>query len=116
MIEKITIEKITYDYLYAELTGTTVVMEKPEPAPQKYVLIEKIASSVRDTIRRATIAIQSYAPSLYEAASLNDLVIDTMNAIVETTDIYRCECNSDYNFTDTSKREYRYQAVFFITY
>ena len=32
------------------------------------------------------------------------------------TNVFRCELNGDYNFTDTETKRYRYQAVFDLTY
>lgn len=49
-------------------------METPETMPETYVLIEKTGSGMNNHIKSATFAIQSYASSLYEAASLNEIV------------------------------------------
>ena len=32
--------------------------------------------------------------------------------IVEMDDISKCQLNSDYNYTDTTRKKYRYQAVY----
>ena len=58
------------------------------------------------------IAVQSYATSMERAALLNEEVKAAMNEIVELDDIARCDLNSDYNYTDTSTKQYRYQAVY----
>lgn len=110
------IEKIVYDYLVTALSPTKVALEKPETLPAKMVVIEKTGSSEYNRIQTATLAIQSYDTSLFKAASLNELVKEKMAAITNTTDLYRCECLSDYNYTDTTKKGYRYQAVFEISY
>ena len=39
-----------------------------------------------------------------------------MEKIIELDDISKCELNSDYNYTDTNRKKYRYQAVFDIVY
>ena len=109
------IEKIILDYLDQELT-TPVFMERPEDPPEKYVLIEKTGSGKRNQICDATLAVQSYAPSLYEAASLNEEVKTKMESAVSLNKICRVSLNSDYNFTDTAMKQYRYQAVFDITH
>ena len=67
-------------------------------------------------IRNATIAIQSFSISKIGAAELNEKIIASMLDITELDDICRCELNSDYDFTDTQRKKYRYQAVFDITY
>ena len=54
--------------------------------------------------------------SLYEAAVLNDKVKEAMRDIVKLPSVSSCELNSDYNFTYTAMKAYRYQAVFVITY
>ena len=44
-------------------------------------------------------------------------VVEAMEAMAETVDgVYSCKLNSDYNFTNTETREYRYQAVFNLYY
>ena len=49
---------------------------------------------------------------MYNAAKLNEEVKDAMEKIIEYTEISKCSLNSDYNFTDTKTKSYRYQAVF----
>lgn len=109
------IEKTILDYLSQNLT-VPVVMERPATAPATYVLIEKTGSSKRNQIYTATIAIQSYAPSLVEAAELNETVKSTIEGAVELNRICQVSLNSDYNFTNTAMKQYRYQAVFDITH
>ncbi len=109
------IEKLVLDYLNSELK-VPAYMEEPEHPGKSYVLLEKTGSGCTNHIRRATIAIQSYAESLYKAAALNETVKAVMEQIVELPDICRCALNSDYNFTDPETHRYRYQAVFDITH
>ncbi|OOV85805.1 hypothetical protein BTA35_0216720, partial [Oceanospirillum linum] len=59
-----------------------------------------------------TFAFQSYAPSMYEAAVLNEAVKETVEGMIELDEISKIKLNSDYNYTDTTTKEYRYQAVF----
>lgn len=110
------IEKTIKDYLSEHLAPISVTLERPVEAPDTYVLIDKTGSSLQNGIRTASIAIQSYAPSLYEAAALNEVVIELMLRIVELDSIAGCELDSDYNFTNTTTKQYRYQAVFDVTY
>lgn len=67
-------------------------------------------------VRRATFAIQSYAAALADAAELNETVKKVMSRFAAETNISACRLNSDYEFTDTSKKRYRYQAVYEIYY
>lgn len=109
------IEKTVLDYLSGRLS-VPVFAEVPETVPESYVLIEKSGGSMRNQIWTATIAVKSIAKTLYDAATLNDSAIAAMIEIVNSEDISKCELNSNYNFTDTRTKEYRYQAVFEIAY
>lgn len=109
------VEMTVLNYLKSALS-VSVHMEKPKSEPAKYVLIEKTGSSSENNINSATIAVQSYADSLYEAAALNEEVKAAMLDIIYHEDISKSSLNSDYNFTDTTKKKYRYQAVFDLFY
>ena len=111
------IEKIAYDYLSDNL-DTPVFMEVPEHAPYKFVVMEKVAGSVTDHIRFATIAIQSYSNvSLYVAAQLNESVHEVMDVMADyVDDVSKCQMTADTNFTDTSTKRYRYQCLYNIYY
>ena len=105
------IEKIVMDYL-ADKLSCPVVMEVPADPAVRFVLLEKTGSGRSGPLKKAALAIQSYAESLYEAALLNDEVKAVMEDITDLDIICRAELNSDYNFTDTAAKRYRYQAVF----
>ena len=93
--------------------GENVFMEKPQKQDlEEFILMEKTGSEKVNHINRATIAIQSWSSSMYNAAKLNEEVKDAMEKIIEYTEISKCSLNSDYNFTDTKTKSYRYQAVF----
>lgn len=109
------IEKIVLDHLSAHLSQD-VYMENPTPLPDSYVLVEKTGSSKRNQINSATLAIQSYSTSMYEAASLNEEVKACMDQLISNNQIARVELETDYNFTNTATKQYRYQAVYNITY
>lgn len=109
------IEKIVLNYLKDTLPVQAYMEEEPE-MPEEYVLIEKTGSGEENFIKEAQIVIQSYSTSLYGAAMLNEEVKEKMKRIIVLDDITRCELNSDYEYTDTSRKKYRYQAVFDITH
>lgn len=109
------IEKIILDYLNSTLSVPTY-MEVPRKAPESYVLIEKTGSSEFNHIKEATLAVQSIAPTLYEAATLNEAAKAALDGSISLAAVTRARCNSDYNFTDTTTKSYRYQAVYDITY
>lgn len=115
------IETVVLDYLIGQnINGVedNVFAEVPVTPPARYIVIEKTASGAQDRIHSAMIAVQSYSKnSLLEAAQTNATVVEAMEAMAETVDgVYSCKLNSDYNFTNTETREYRYQAVFNLYY
>lgn len=109
------IEEIILNYLSDNLS-VFAYMEEPEKPPKEYILIEKVGSSESNCIRSAVIAVQSYSASLHGAAKLNDKVKRLMQNSVILDSIISCKLNSDYNYTDTETKRYRYQAVFDITF
>ena len=109
------IETTVLDYLRDRL-GVPVTMEVPEGASGTFVVLEKTGSSRQNYIRRATLAVQSYAPTLLLAAQLDDRVIEAMLALPKLDRVAACRLERDYNFTDTETKKYRYQAVVAVTY
>lgn len=109
------IEQIILNYLSKKMS-TPAYIERDEKMPERYILIDKAGSGRENYINKATIAVQSYEKTRYKAALLNEEVKETMEAIVELDEIASCRLNSDYDYTDTTKKEYRYQAVFDITH
>ena len=109
------IETTVLDYLRDRL-GVPVTMEVPEGASGTFVVLEKTGSSRQNYIRRATLAVRSYAPTLLLAAQLDDRVIEAMLALPKLDRVAACRLERDYNFTDTETKKYRYQAVFAVTY
>lgn len=108
------IEKTIIDYLSERLSVPVIMERDGETAP--FVLIQKTGGGRANRINSATIAVQSYHNTLYETAALNEIVINTMCNIIELSEILKCSINSDYNFTDTDTKEYRYQALFDVNY
>lgn len=106
MIEKIILDALT------EMLDVPVHMEIPERAPARFVVIEKTGSGCEDLLYESTFAFQSYAGCLLEAAALNEEVKTAAFRLPERKEISAARLNSDYNFTDTASKRYRYQAVF----
>lgn len=109
------IEKTILDYLSGVLS-VPVYLEVPEEPPDSFALLEKTGSSRTNWICAATLAIQSYGPSLYAAAALNEQVKAAMDGAITLDELCAIRLNSDYNFTDTATKRYRYQAVYDVTY
>lgn len=109
------IERIVKDYLAVQL-DVPVYMETPDDKPLKYVVVEKGGSGGADHINTAVIMLKSHADTLADAATLNEEVKSAMDNIITLAEITRSDRNSDYNYTDTSTRKYRYQAVYDLTH
>ena len=105
------IEVIILNHLKDKLSVPTH-LEKPNPAPTEYVLFEKIGSSRNNYLSASTFAFQSYSESMYGASSLNEKVKRAVDSLIELDDIASIKLNTDYNFTDTTTKKYRYQAVY----
>lgn len=106
-------EKIR-NYL-GDTLSVNVYLEVPKAPPDSYVVIQRTGSIGANRLRTATLAIQSIAQTLCEAAQLNEAVKQALD-VVEITDVFGVYLNSDYNFTNTNTKERRYQAVYNITY
>lgn len=91
-------------------------LEKKGKMPEKYVLFEKTGGAKKNHLLSSTCAFQSYAPSLYEAAVLNEELKAVVEDMIILDEISGIKLNSDYPFTDTTMKEYRYQAVFDINH
>lgn len=110
------IEKTIFDYLTATLSPVPVYMEQPKSKPGTYVVIEKTGSGRENHISTATLALQSYAPTMFGAAYLNESVKNAMDNAITLPDVAASNLNSDYNYTDTTTKQYRYQAVYDLTH
>jgi hypothetical protein len=109
------IELIILNHLSSKL-DVTVSLEKPSAQTEAYVVLEKTSSGKSNHLPSATFAFQSYADSLYNAAVLNEKVKAAVESLIDLNEIRGLDLNSDYNFTDTTTKEYRYQAVYDIRY
>lgn len=109
-----TIEEIICNYLGSVL-DCPVLPERPERPFGRMVFIERTGGRGR-FLMESTIAIQSYEESMYKAAKLNDDVVKAMYGLITVPEVVKVTLNSNYNFTDTRTKEYRYQAVFDINH
>lgn len=105
------IEPTVIEYLIDEL-GVPVSGGVPADPPDTFVTVEKTGGRRVNRISASTLAIQSWAPSIAEAAALNDRVKAAMETIVRLDSVSSCELDTDYNYTDTTRNRCRYQAVF----
>lgn len=109
------IEKVILDYLNKTMT-VPCYMERPSKPPKSYILLERTSGSIDNHINYCTLAIQSYGESLYKCAQLNEQLKQKMMNSITLDEVFSVDLNSDYNFTDPSTNEYRYQAVFDLVY
>lgn len=107
------IEITILNHLKTKLT-VPVRTEKPEPLPAdgRYVLFEKTGSNELNKTGGSTFAFQSYANTMYNAAALNKETKVAVDSLIELDEIVSVKLNTDYNFTDTTTKQYRYQAVY----
>ncbi|MBC2575218.1 hypothetical protein [Peptostreptococcus canis] len=105
------IELVIKKYLDENLK-IPVFMEHQNKEPKRFVIFEKTGSSKRNRTYAATFVFQSYAESMYEAAKLNEEVKKIVENMVMLDEVAFVKLNTDYNFTDTETKKYRYQAVF----
>jgi hypothetical protein len=110
MIEAIVIAYLA-DALPCPVSGTV-----PPNPPETFVVVEKTGGSRVNRLDGATLAVQSYAPSIAQAAALNLQVKAAMEAIVSLDSVSSCDLETDYNYTDTTRDRPRYQAVFDVVY
>lgn len=109
------IEQVVREHL-TKCLRVPVYLERPKEAPKEWILIEKTADGRENFISSPTLAIQSYSTSLYKAAELNERVKIAMDRIIVLSEIAASNLNTDYNFTDSETKEYRYQAVYDLKY
>lgn len=113
------IEQTVQKFLSTAL-DVPVLLEVPEgpDITDRFVIIEKIAGGRRNYLRTASFAVQSYSlTSMYDAAILDEQVRDVMDDMAAMLpNIGACRMASNYNFTNTSTKRYRYQCTYDITY
>lgn len=106
------IEKTILDHLNSNASFPTF-MEVPEGGGDTpFAVLQKTGGGEENHIFSATLTVQSYGSTLLEAAETNEEIKAIMAAAAELPEIGRVSLNSDYNYTDTAKKRYRYQAVF----
>ena len=104
------IELIIKNHLENQLT-IPVYFEFPAQPPSRFLLIRKTDSSRENHIDSAKIVADTYAESLYEAASLNELVKNALDSLNILPEVCSSERVTDYPNHDTQNKKYRYQAV-----
>lgn len=88
-----------------------VFLEAEPDMPGRRFMVEKTGSIETNHIYESTLAIQSYAGTMAEAAELNELVKVAARNLIFDSRIISCHIDTDYPFTDLDTQSYRYQAV-----
>lgn len=111
------IEITLAQYLKKKMNPIPVYLEYPDKNLTEFVVLEKTGSGELNYIKEAQFAIQSISTSKLDAAKLNYAIIDAMKDMTDEVDCI-CEAvkNSDYDFTDSTTKQYRYQAIYDIKY
>ena len=109
------IEKTVLDHLEAHLS-VSVYMAMPHPDEASFVTIEKSGGGESEHIYSSIMTIRSYAPTLYQAAQLNENVKSAMATLIQHDDVAKCQLNSDYAYPDTRLKRPRYQCVYDIVH
>ena len=109
------IEAIIRDYLLSVLS-VPVYIDVPVNPPAKRVVIERTGGGKENQVRNAMVAVQSYGATKAEAAHLHEDVLSKLPGIATGDVVSACDVNAEYDYTDTTTKQYRYQAVFDITY
>ena len=110
------IAKELLDFLNADtILDTPAYMEVPT-ALTDFIILDQTGTSTTNHITTTTIAVQSYGATLWDAMQLNEKVKAAMKRFAELDIVTRVELQTDYNFTNTITKQYRWQAVFEITH
>ena len=109
------VEKTILDYLNGLPDAPAPALAEIPPGgitPPCWIIQCTGGGTIEGHVGTATVAIRSYGATLYEAAALNEKLKAAMAGMPALDDIASVRLNSDYDYTDTTKREYRYQAVY----
>lgn len=110
------IAKDLLDFLNNDETlATPAYMEVPKELTG-FILLDQTGSDETNHITTTTIAVQSYGATLWDAMVLNEKVKAAMKRFVRLDNVTRVELETDYNFTNTTTKQYRWQAVYNITH
>ena len=107
------IEILVKNYLEKKLDVKVVLQNINDDS---FVLIQKVGSKKKNHLKSVNFAFQSYGKTMYEASLLNENLKEAVESMIELDEIFKVSLNSDYNFTDTQTKRYRYQAIFEIKY
>ena len=88
------IETVLLNYLNSAGLSAQVYMEQPAKKPSAFFILESLAN----------------------AAHMNEEIKQAMFNAVTLDEISKVELNSNYNYTDSATKQYRYQAVYVVVH
>jgi hypothetical protein len=110
------IEIFLKDY-FNEKMDTPAYLEKPNGLTMPFIVID--VTGVREMspgVYFATVALQSYSHSKYEAEELNRAVMDVAEHLRDCMEIGGASLDTYTPFNDLVRKIYRYQAVYNIVF
>ena len=85
----------------------------PDTMPQgQFIVLDRIGMGKTNHITSYEMAIQSYGSTALDAATLNELVIETMENAISDDRFARIHLNNSQMQTDTTRKLNRYQSTF----
>lgn len=109
------IEIVIKDFM-AKMLGVPIYFEFPHKPQSTFVVLKVSGNGRENLLDAATLVVDSYAPSMLEAAKLNDRVKTTLDALTDLDAVSSSRRAVDYPVFDTQNMKYRYQAVQNITH
>lgn len=109
------IEQIVRDYL-KNVLSVPVYVDVPANPPDSYVVIARTGGGVDEHIRSAMMTVQCYGGTRVAAATLHEQILSVLPDIATGDVVSACDLNAEYDYTDTTTKRYRYQAVYDIVY
>lgn len=109
------IEIVIKNYLQSKLFAQ-VYMEFPQTPPERFYVLRRSGAGRENMIETSTLILDSYGPSLLEAAQLNEIGKTAMDELVDLDEVTSSVRSGDYPYEDVRTKKYRYQAVQTITH
>lgn len=113
------IEEIVIDYLRDTFPDEIVSAEVPSPMPPRFITVEKTGSQqIGIGLFQSTVAVQSWETegNKLEAARLSERVCEALRSLPDVSDEVTRARGADYDFTETTVKRPRYQALFTFTH
>lgn len=108
-----TIEQLIYEYLSDEIEDVPVFPEIPTSnLPETFIVFNVIDRGLVDYIEAVTVEFWSYAPTIYEASALDEVVRETMLNMVSLPEISSSKLGGGRHYNDTTLKKHRYRCYF----